>query len=517
MTLSSIRVLIVDESRYTRDFVIHNVLRPKGYTALEAADGETAIQIILQQEIDLVLLSLETRQVPAELVISTLNRHRGDVPIILVASTISREVAADMFLQHVHSYILKPFTTDELQAAVEKALGQAQAQHERNVLADDLAQKKQELDKLLRARDILSHIGESATSLIAPNEFINQILDAALYLTGAEEVAIYLNASDNKTLRRYRQKQRIKVIERQIPQYTEDQLAATAATGGKITQAGPLLYTPVRLGEKTLGAIGVSNSSSARPFSLDDHYPLKVLGGYTALTLENNRLMQQVKDIRGWKKQEVRGLFERYISPNIVKQILDHPETVELGGIRQRVSTLFADIRGFSKFSTHATPEVLVDILNRHMGVAADAILAEGGTLDKFIGDAVMAYFNAPVPQPDHAVRAVKAAWRMCHDAKKLHARLPSASRLEFGIGISTGEALVGNIGAPQIMNFTIIGDAVNLSRRLQEHAQGGQILVNIQTYEAVRGFVEVQPAGMLEVKGRSQPEPIFEVIQVRL
>ena len=515
--MPSIRVLVVDESRYTRDFVIHNVLRPTGYTALEAADGESAIQIILHQEIDLVLLSLEIRQVPAEQVISTLNKHKLGIPVILVASAISREVAADMFLLHVHSYVLKPFTTDELLAAVEKAVGQAQAQQERNLLLDDLSRRKQELDRLLRSRDILSHIGESAISLIEPKELINQVLDAALYLTGAEEVTIYLNASDNKSLRRYRQKQRIHGTERQIPQYTEYQLAATAATSGKIAQAGPLLYSPVRLGEKVFGAIGVSNSNSARPFCAEDHYPLKVLGGYTALAMENNRLMQQVKDTEGRKKQELRGLFERYISPNIVKQILDHPETVELGGIRQRVSTLFADIRGFSKFSTRATPEVLVDVLNRHMGVAADAILAEGGTLDKFIGDAVMAYFNAPVPQPDHAVRAVRAAWRMCQNAKQLHARLPSASRLEFGIGITTGEALVGNIGAPQIMNFTIIGDAVNVSRRLQEHALGGQILVSIETYEAVRGFVEVRPAGILEVKGRSQPVPIFEVIRVRL
>ena len=108
--MSSIRVLVVDESRYTRDYVIHNVLRPSGYTALEAADGESAIQIILQQEIDLILLSLEIRHVPVELVISTLNKHKLDIPVILVASAISREVAADMFLQHVHSYVLKPFS-----------------------------------------------------------------------------------------------------------------------------------------------------------------------------------------------------------------------------------------------------------------------------------------------------------------------------------------------------------------------------------------------------------------------
>jgi len=517
MTLSSIRVLVADESRYARDFVIHNVLKPNGYAALEAVDGAATIRIAQDQKISLILLSLEIKRPTAWEVASALNKRGLEIPIILITPIFSRDVAADMFLQGIHSYVLKPFTADELLAAIEKALGSAHTQLERSLLADELARTNRKLERLLRAREILTHIGESAISQIEPDEFLNQILDAALYLTEAEEGTIYLNTDGGKTLRPYRHKLRMSGTERQIAQYTEDQLAAAVALNGRITQAGPMLHAPIRIGEKTLGTLGVSNSRTARPFSSEDHYPLKVLAGYVALALENNRLLQRVREVRGWKAQQMRQLFERYISPNIVEQILNHPETVELGGIRQRVSTLFADIRGFSEFSTHATPEVLVDVLNRHMGVAADAILAEGGTLDKFIGDAVMAYFNAPIPQPDHAVRAVRAAWRMCHAAKKLHTQLPSASRLEFGIGISTGEALVGNIGAPQIMNFTIIGDAVNLSRRLQEHALGGQILVNIQAYEAVRGVVEVRPAGILEVKGRSQPEPIFEVIHVRL
>jgi adenylate cyclase len=158
-----------------------------------------------------------------------------------------------------------------------------------------------------------------------------------------------------------------------------------------------------------------------------------------------------------------------------------------------------------------------VDVLNRHIAVAAEAILGAGGTLDKFLGDAVMAYFNAPLPQQDHALRAVRAAWRICRAVDKSHDSLPPASRLQFGLGISTGEVLVGNIGASQLMSFTVIGDAVNMSRRLQEHAQGGQILICQQVYGLVRGYVEARMVGMVELKGHPQPEPAFEVLGLRV
>jgi adenylate cyclase len=149
--------------------------------------------------------------------------------------------------------------------------------------------------------------------------------------------------------------------------------------------------------------------------------------------------------------------------------------------------------------------------------VAVEAILAERGTVDKFLGDAVMAYFNAPLPQPDHALRAVRAAWRICRAVDESHARLPSAHRLQFGVGVSTGEVLVGNTGGPQMMSYTVIGDVVNVSRRLQERARAGQILICRHVHKLVRSFVEVRSVGMVELKGHSQPEAAFEVVAVRV
>lgn len=212
----------------------------------------------------------------------------------------------------------------------------------------------------------------------------------------------------------------------------------------------------------------------------------------------------------------MRGLLEQYVSPVVVERLLASPDAATLGGVRRTVTTLFADIRGFSNFSTLASLEVLVDVLNRHIAVVARAILAEEGTLDKYMGDAVMAYFNAPLRQPDHALRAVRAAWRIRQQVKESNPQLPATSRLQFGVGVSTGEVLVGNIGAQQLMTYTVIGDAVNVGRQLQQRARGGQVLICQQTFWMVQDHVEARPVGMVKIKGHPQPEPVFEVVNVR-
>jgi len=184
-----------------------------------------------------------------------------------------------------------------------------------------------------------------------------------------------------------------------------------------------------------------------------------------------------------------------------------------LGGHRQKVTIIFADIRGFTHFSELLPPEELVDILNDYLSIAADSILKQEGTLDKFMGDAVMGLFNAPMPQDDHPLRAVKAALAMRLAVTRLHARLPEALRLQYGIGIHTGDAIIGNIGTQQQMNYTAIGDAVNLAKRLQEHAGGGQIILSNETYSQISQQVKVNPLLPFHVKGRDASAEAWELV----
>lgn len=207
------------------------------------------------------------------------------------------------------------------------------------------------------------------------------------------------------------------------------------------------------------------------------------------------------------------AMFRRYVAPAVVDRLPENPDNLKLGGHRQEITILFADIRGFTHFSEPLPPEQLIDILNAYLSVAADAILKLEGTLDKFMGDAVMAIFNAPLPQNDHALIAARAALAMRAAVTRLHDRLPLPLRLHYGIGIHTGEAVVGNVGTEQQMNFTAIGDAVNLAKRLQENAKGGQILLSGQTYARVRLRVKANWLPPIKVKGRNAVTEVWELV----
>ncbi|MGQ9625749.1 MAG: adenylate/guanylate cyclase domain-containing protein [Anaerolineae bacterium] len=213
--------------------------------------------------------------------------------------------------------------------------------------------------------------------------------------------------------------------------------------------------------------------------------------------------------------EAVREIFRRYVSPAVVDRLPADPAKLKLGGTRQELSILFADIRGFTSFSEPLAPEELVGILNKYLGLAADAVLQFEGTLDKFMGDAVMAIFNAPLPQQDHPLRAVKAALTMRQAIAKYH-RQEGVPRLQYGIGINVGEAVVGNIGAAAQMNYTAIGDDVNLAKRIQENAKGGQILLSQSAYERVKEHVEARCLGLLQVKGRKEAVEVYELIGLK-
>ncbi len=214
--------------------------------------------------------------------------------------------------------------------------------------------------------------------------------------------------------------------------------------------------------------------------------------------------------------RQVRQTFERYVQPQVVEQLLSDPASVRLGGVRQEISILFADLRNFTSFGEKLPPEILVEILNQHLTLAAQAVLAQEGTLDKFVGDAVMALFNAPLPQLDHTLRAVRAAWNMQRAIEAMHADVSPSQRLSFGIGIVTGPAVVGNVGSPALQNYTAIGDSVSLASRLQNHAQGGQIFLDVRAYERIKEHVLTRELGYIHVKGHTEPDLVFEVVGLR-
>jgi adenylate cyclase len=209
-----------------------------------------------------------------------------------------------------------------------------------------------------------------------------------------------------------------------------------------------------------------------------------------------------------------RRLFGRMVSPAVIDQL--DPDSLQLGGRRSVITVLFADIRGYTSFSETVSPETLVMVLNRYLAAAADAILQQSGTIDKFLGDAVMAWFNAPIPQYDHTLRAVSSALGIKYAMDNLHRGMPPEGRLSFGVGIHTGEAVLGLVGTEKRLEYTAIGDSVNTTKRIQENAAPGQILISQQAYEHVADKVLVSGVEPVIAKGKRDPIPVYEIVGLR-
>jgi class 3 adenylate cyclase len=220
-------------------------------------------------------------------------------------------------------------------------------------------------------------------------------------------------------------------------------------------------------------------------------------------------------DMTERKKLEAqRGLLQRMVSPAVLDQI--DPNSLQIGGKRGDITILFADIRGFTAYSEQHTPEELVAVLNRYLAAAADAVLANEGTVDKFLGDAVMAWYNAPLPQPDHTLRAVKSALAIRAAIAALHAEMPIETHLDFGVGIHYGDAILGWIGTEKRLEYTAISDSVNTTKRIQENCARNQILISRDAYARVKDEIEAIPFVPLSVKGKTQPLEVYEVLGLK-
>jgi class 3 adenylate cyclase len=219
--------------------------------------------------------------------------------------------------------------------------------------------------------------------------------------------------------------------------------------------------------------------------------------------------------IEGLRQRDfIRNTFGRYVSPEVAQQLLASPEAQRLGGEKREVTILMSDLRGYTRFAELGEAEDVMVVLNDVLARMTDVIIAHGGTINEFIGDAIFAIFGAPLAHPDHAERAAAAAiamQRAMADVNEGHARrgLP---RFEMGIGINTGEAVVGNIGSEQRAKYAVVGAAVNLAARVEGCTVGGQIFLSPRTFACVRDLVEVGEPLSVEVKGLAEPLLLYEL-----
>lgn len=215
-------------------------------------------------------------------------------------------------------------------------------------------------------------------------------------------------------------------------------------------------------------------------------------------------------------KREVRDLFGKYVSPEVAGEImrLSDSEGLKLGGEEREVTVLFTDIRGFTQLSEQIPPEAIVNILNRYFSVIIARILANEGMINKFAGDNIMAVWNAPQSQPDHALLAVRAAVESQQAIREMQEEEADLPPVQFGFGISTGQAIAGNVGSAGRMEYTVIGDAVNLASRICGAAPGGQVWISEQTSEQMSGEFQLKELERQHFKGKKEAVAVYEVEQ---
>jgi adenylate cyclase len=234
---------------------------------------------------------------------------------------------------------------------------------------------------------------------------------------------------------------------------------------------------------------------------------------YTAVTLYRYIIEER-------EKRKIRGAFSFYVNPSVVNEMLKNPEKLKLGGDKKELSVLFSDIRGFTTLAEEMEPETLVNLLNEYLTDMTNVVFEFDGLLDKYIGDAVMAVFGAPLEQADHPMLACRTALKMLERLRKMQEKWEAEGtpRLDIGIGINTGPMVVGNMGSERRFDYTVMGDSVNLASRLEgiNKEYGTQVVISEFTHDRVKDDFFCRELDAVRVKGKVRPVKIFELVALR-
>jgi adenylate cyclase len=279
----------------------------------------------------------------------------------------------------------------------------------------------------------------------------------------------------------------------------------------KISGLRSAMCAPLVGKDQLFGVLYVDNLEKASAFTQDELNVFALVAAQAGAAVDNAMAHEKIA-----QQSLQRSALERFLSPEVVEMVVANPD-IRLGGVNQEVTVMFADIRGFTTMSETMEPGRVVEILNEYFTRVTDVIFDNGGTLDKYIGDAVMAVFGAPISKGNDAAAAVNSAMQIQRLLVELNrdATAREWPELRVGIGINTGYAIAGNIGSPRRLDYTVVGDAVNTAQRLMTNAAGGQILISESTAKKLGKtgkIIDLERLPELKVKGRSEAVPVFRV-----
>jgi adenylate cyclase len=218
------------------------------------------------------------------------------------------------------------------------------------------------------------------------------------------------------------------------------------------------------------------------------------------------------------KKEVLKGVFNRYVSPDVADEIMKEPEVIRLGGERREVTVFFADIRDFTAHSSRMSPEEIVEVLNTYFTLITDVVFRFKGTIDKFIGDAVMGVFGSPIKSAVHLERGIKAVFAIREVVSRVNLSREANNQTPFhiGIGIDSGTVIVGNMGSSMRMEFTAVGETVNMASRLSSMARSDELLISAELYESIKGSVAATELTGTSIKGIDRPVKLYNIVELR-
>lgn len=374
---------------------------------------------------------------------------------------------------------------------------------------------------------ILLEVSKGLTRAADVDSLLRKVADFAFEILEADRCAILLVDEDGnlmtKIARDKRGAEAAQAVPQSIARMAVDQKAAivsenagedTRFTGQSILmqRVRSAMCVPLIGSEnKVLGVLYFDNFMSTHQFGDADVDFSIAFAGIAAVAIENGQFSDRIR-----QQALVRSNFERFFTPHLAARIANSVDAVKLGGDKRRVAVLFSDIRGFTALSETMEPDAMARLLTEYFSEMVECVFRHGGTLDKFIGDAVMAQWGAPLGETDDADRAMSAALDMMEALDKLNEHWKQQKRptLAIGIGLNIGDAFAGNIGSERRLEYTVIGDTVNTASRLCGKAQPGEILVSEDFTKALKTPPRLAPMPPMELKNKSQPVPIFRVVR---
>ncbi len=401
------------------------------------------------------------------------------------------------------------------------------------------------LEKRTRNISMLNNMSKVISSSIILEEVLELVMDNVMELTGAERGFLMLKKNDgnfdfvisrNITEKDYKGKDQQlsgtvinQVLSSGKPFHLADasqddfmkEQKSIMALDLKTIMCVPLIIEKQEItvsenndskrNEQLIGLIYVDSTIVNRTFKAEDLEILEAFADNGAISIHNAKLFEDLKE-----QKRIQSIYDRYLSPAVMDSIIADRKEIELGGTLQEVTVLFCDIRGFTSLSENLEPSEVITLLNEYLSQLTDIIFKYNGTLDKYTGDGLMAVFGTPFPKDDDAVRAVRAGLDFMKKTEELSVSRQKEGKgvVQLGVGINTGPAVVGNIGSKQRMDYTVIGDTVNLSARIESCSLNKEVLIGPLTYEKVRNYFEIEKLEPVQVKGKAKPVQIYQIIK---